>query len=567
MQLGKRAPSPPSPRNGGEPTPFSSAAGRTTPIPLRPRRPADVAELQDEIAGHAASLADVDPRASERLSDLARSIGSEDGRLRWADVDLRRAFNTDHLARAYAIKREGFKPTSVDKADKLRNVLVMLPILLTWFALAEASRAYKSYIGSHPDEVRLPFLLLWQRGFGGETSFIAASFSTVALLDAVIIAVIIGLTFYSHGRRDQHEENIFERAEEFQADLDNALAEATVALAPDRAGRPAMLARSVDRLADRFEFNSQELLTRLKVEHDRLEAIAGRREREFADFGVFASGMRAGAEETHRLLLDLRQVSTGLQHALEDLTNEVGVSADQQRSLFTAVTSLERLVATGIQSDHGVTRQLADAAQALADAADRSLAGSEAAAQAGRVATEAVHGIAEISASLASSHARLDGALATETEANSRLADTLRAGMGGVGAAANTLSEILTSLVGLQSEFSRIASLGQEQSVSLSRMLNEQTAVSAQLSQVARELSGGGNGRAEDVSGLARRLDNLTAALTGAAPSAAPVSSQPSPTPTPVGVVRSALPNAPDLLADPSETPSNRARSLWPRRD
>src|SRR4029078_2195903 len=98
------------------------------------------------------------------------------------------------------------------------------------------------------------------------------SFSTVALIDAFIIFIIIVLTFYSHGRREEHEENIFEAAEAFQADLDNALAEATVALAPDRAGRPAMRARSVDRLADRFEYNSQELLTRLKVEHDRLES-------------------------------------------------------------------------------------------------------------------------------------------------------------------------------------------------------------------------------------------------------------------------------------------------------
>ena len=73
-----------------------------------------------------------------------------------------------------------------------------------------------------------------------------------------------------------------------------------------------MLARSVERLAERFEHNSQELIARLRVEHDRLEAIAGRREKEFADFGVFASGMRAGAEETHRLLIELRQVSTSL---------------------------------------------------------------------------------------------------------------------------------------------------------------------------------------------------------------------------------------------------------------
>ncbi len=168
--------------------------------------------------------------------------------------------------------------------------------------------------------------------------FFSPTFSTVAILDALIIGVIIILTFYSHGRREEREESIQRTANSSRRDLDNVLAEATIALAPDRAGRPAMLARSVERLAERFEVNSQELLTRLQREHDRLEAIANRREKEFTDFGVFASGMRAGAEETHRLLIDLRQVSNGLQQALEDLTSEIGVASDQQRSLHAPST-------------------------------------------------------------------------------------------------------------------------------------------------------------------------------------------------------------------------------------
>src|SRR5690606_28072496 len=180
------------------------------------------------------------------------------------------------------------------------------------------------------------------------------------------------------------------------SDCDNARAEATVLLATDRSSRPVQLADSVERLVDGFEVSSQNLLNQLQAEHDRLDHLAARREKEFADFGVFASGMRAGAEETHRLLIELRQVSTQLHQALEDLTSEVGVSGDQNKSLLSAVTSLERLVATGIQSDHGVTRRLAEAAEVLSEAAERSLAGSEAAAQAGRVATEAVRGIAEI---------------------------------------------------------------------------------------------------------------------------------------------------------------------------
>jgi hypothetical protein len=243
----------------------------------------------------AASIGEVDPRSAERLEDLARSVVDDEGRRRWSEVDLRRAFQTDRLAHAYAVRREGgYVSGAVNVADKIRNVLVLVPILLTWFALAEASRAYARYIELNPDDVRQPFLLLWERGFGGEASPLAPTFSFVAWIDAFLLGLIIALTLYAHGRREDREEAIATTAGRFQADLDNTLAGATVVLAQEKGGRPAALTAGVERLADRFDRSSQELLNRLRVEHDRLEQLATRREREFADFGVFASGMRAG---------------------------------------------------------------------------------------------------------------------------------------------------------------------------------------------------------------------------------------------------------------------------------
>lgn len=469
----------------------------------------------------AVSVREVDSKSAERLDDLSSSLETDESRLRWADVDMRQAFNTEQIAHAYAVKREGgYVPEIVDRVDRLRNMLILLPILLTWFALFEASRNYARYIEANPDQIGKPFLLLWEQNFSGTASFWSPSFSVLALTDAAIIAFIIFLTFYSHGRREAREEAIDKSAVAFQIELDNVLAEATVALAPDRAGRPAMLARSVHRLADRFDNSSQELLTRLKAEHDRLASIANRREREIADFGVFASGMRSGAEETHRVLLEMKQLSGGLQAALEDLSSEVSSSGESQRALQKSVASLERLIGSGMQSDAALTRKISEAADALADAADRSLAGAETASQAGRLATDAVHGIVDLTASLSGGQARLEHALSEQTEANAKLADSLRSGMGGVSASSRSLGDISMALAQLREEFARMSQLAEEQTMTLSRLLSEQNTMASSLSEVARDLGAAGVSTSlrqremnDEMASLVRRLDALAGTL------------------------------------------------------
>ncbi len=540
----------------------ATPSDRTTRLRSQP-------ELTDDLDGMVAALDEVDPRAAERLADLSQSIGSEEGRSRWSDVDLSRAFNSERLANAYALRREGgYSPASIEIATRVRDVLILLPLLLTWLAFYEASQAYDAFIANNPDQVRSPFLLLWQRGFGGEGTILASSFSTVALIDVVLIALIILLTFYSQGKRDQREDQVARTASVFQSDLDNVLGAATVALAGERSSRPAILARSVERLAERFDHSTQELLSRLRIEHDRLETIANRREREFADFGVFASGMRAGAEETHRLLLDLRQVSTGLTESLEDLTSEVSVTGDQQRSLLNAVSSLERLTDSSVKSDQTLTRRLTEAAESLADSSDRALAGADTAAQAGRVAAEAVRGIAELTDSLAKSQARVEDAIADGSETNAKLADALRGSAGGVNDSTRQLNQIGAGLAQLQLEFARIGEQSEAQTSQLRDLLHEQHDVAGGISQVARDLSAVGIATAQrqrevsdDLSGLLHRLDELTATLARAIPR---TTSQPAPSdPSSAWPSRPEAPQRPDQ--GQSDERAGERPSLWPR--
>ncbi|MEZ4495865.1 MAG: hypothetical protein R2845_03585 [Thermomicrobiales bacterium] len=183
----------------------------------------------------------------------------------------------------------------------------------------------------------------------------------------MVILLIVVITFFAHGRREEREEDIAMTARDFQAHLDNALGEATVRFAMARTMKPNAMAEAIGQVTSRFDTTAQELLTRLRVEHDRLDEIAARREREFSDFAVFASGMRAGAEESQRTLIDLRQISSALQTAVEDLTSEIGVASEQQRTLLSVTSGLERVIGGSTQSDAALVRQLADAARNLTE--------------------------------------------------------------------------------------------------------------------------------------------------------------------------------------------------------
>ncbi len=477
-------------------------------------------EIAKQISDIAGLLEDVDARSSRRLDDLANAISSESGRQRWSDVDLRRAFNTDRLAHAFAVKHEGgYAPKRIEVADKLRNVLVLVPILLTWWALGAAVSNWADLETENPEHGQ-SFLTAWETGFGGNSTLLEPSLSHVAFLDAILIGIIIALTFYAHGRREEQEDTIADTTSLFQAEMDNALAEASVLLATDRSSRPVRLADAVERMADSFEESSGALLTQLQVEHDRMEMLASRREKEFTDFGVFATGMRSGAEEMHRLLAALRDVSHNLQVSLQDLGSDLASSAEQQRSLLTAVTNLERLTSSAIQNDQAATRQLAQTAARLEETAEKTITGAEQTNSAGRMAMDAVKNVAEVAREISASQARIDEVITAQNSASSALSESLSSTNNSSSQTARQLAEIGNGLVALQREFATVGEQNAKQAQAIGAMLQRQSESGQELGNLVREISGVAMTTAQRqrevndaVAHLVQRLDNLTTSL------------------------------------------------------
>ena len=83
--------------------------------------------------------------------------------------------------------------------EVIRNVLVFAPIAVTWLGLSLAAGAYADMLAARPELVSQPFLLLWQQGFAGRTPL---NFSTLALIDASLIGVLIVLSLALHTRSE-----------------------------------------------------------------------------------------------------------------------------------------------------------------------------------------------------------------------------------------------------------------------------------------------------------------------------------------------------------------------------
>ena len=145
--------------------------------------------------------------ALRRLSDeaLARepSLGTLLGRLAQAVEDGRTAEASGYIGavdpRGLAELLAGAHSRLWAILEVIRNVLVFAPIAVTWMGLSLAAAAYADMIGSRPDLVSQPFLLLWQNGFGGR---LILNFSTLALIDASLIGVLIALSFALHTRSE-----------------------------------------------------------------------------------------------------------------------------------------------------------------------------------------------------------------------------------------------------------------------------------------------------------------------------------------------------------------------------
>ncbi len=127
-----------------------------------------------------------------RLRDLADAVAGSPSAPEWALVDIFRVFSPDDLAEH---PRDGVARWF----EFFRNVLVLLPLIVTWVGIWTAVESYHGLIKDSPQLAAQSFIYLWQGGFEGRTWL---TLSWVAIIDAALLLFgVVIPTIVVYGRQ------------------------------------------------------------------------------------------------------------------------------------------------------------------------------------------------------------------------------------------------------------------------------------------------------------------------------------------------------------------------------
>ncbi|HEU5376599.1 MAG TPA: hypothetical protein VFV38_14270 [Ktedonobacteraceae bacterium] len=208
-----------------------------------------------------------------------------------------------------------------------RNFLVLTPLVVTWLGIAVAVAGYQALLKDYPSDAFLPFLSLWQDGFGGHLLW-DLTLSKVAIIDFSILTLVIIITaivsWHNHvslGKAEQKADEAETSARQLNADLHDILANASLGLASRMQGQTNNF---VPNLADAVG----RLLTQLEAERAHLNKLVADKENELKKLATITPSLADVstkiAEATTALGGATTSLTTTLTNANQELKGIIG---------------------------------------------------------------------------------------------------------------------------------------------------------------------------------------------------------------------------------------------------
>lgn len=458
----------------------------------------------DEVARELASLVKEQP-CHARLRDLADAIAGlnetpprdEQARL-WSTVSLYDAF----LGADDEVGADGEVESPQGRfwhgMEMASQVLVFVPIVLTWLGLGLATIAYHDGL-KDPKLAGVSFFQGWQTGFDGRLPAFV-TFGWLAWYTVMIVAVLIVVVILN-ARHDKYVSGPLRS--EFRRRLASALTGADLALAPFRLGLPDQMAREIEaavgalsrtvseikaagRVARQVQVKAADALDALVSVFGPLTCAASSVEN--AASALSGIPVQLGAEMAQlgaALSVEIGELKSGLAADIGLLTTEVGALGGQ---LGTQVGRLGTHLGTMATATSGV-------AAAQRDLTDASARASQ------QIADALAAGAGQVRESVA----EVAGSLAVYARQAEVAADILGQAQQGIQALPASVSKVDAGVTGLRGEITALnAGLGK-----LGGQLPSVTASAEQLQRLA-DLSD----RLAGLAALGDQVSALTTAVT-----------------------------------------------------
>ncbi|ATL31310.1 hypothetical protein [Streptomyces formicae] len=334
-----------------------------------------------------AALPELEPRGAE-LTALHRDMSTDTRLDRWAELDLVGTYVRPESVRLPPEPTSGRRDRLLEAA---LGVLVFIPLLITWFGLREAVRAYGELSEEDPKQSTRPFLQLWQSGFGGHLSSFGR-FENVALMAVLLIALLVGLSVWharvrAHAERDEAEQEA--AREKLLAQLASVLTRAQMHLAPRRSASPQQFTSELTKAAEKLSNltttagQSHQALTgaTASVAHatDTLKQAAEALAKEVPKLGAAAdridSTLRNGTAETAKAgranALAARGIADHVKTAGDTVEASLKALVSAQQSLVTKSESVAKATERASQALVSSTGRTGDAVDGMREATER----------------------------------------------------------------------------------------------------------------------------------------------------------------------------------------------------
>lgn len=301
-----------------------------------------VVDIQNRIADLATRLESTSPKAAILLRDLGTAVAGSTSESDWAHADLYRVLNPERIASAYENKRAA--GSWVRWFEFLRNVLVLLPLAVTWGGIAVATGAYERQVEAEPEQASQAFIYLWQTGFGDRTWL---TLERLAAIDGSILFVVFLLTLVLYWYSATRQNRGRTEATQIQYDLEEILADADLVLSVSRQPNEYLALQRLLKMSD-------QVLQSLRQESVRFDKFMYERRTELIRLTDFTSQLEGTAQEMVNAVEKLEAASEKTSASIDAIAEPMSQFNEQSGSFVPAVQEtnekLDRLINVRLDS-------------------------------------------------------------------------------------------------------------------------------------------------------------------------------------------------------------------------